>query len=90
MRFLVAHNPEHLRQQAAASSERWRHGRPLSPLDGVPFAGGDSVQVQRHPGGLHASTRQAGGQPEAKACVRAGRQADRQAGSRWPCAPTPL
>lgn len=40
MRFLVAHDPDHLRQLAAASSQRWAAGRPLSPLDGVPFAGG--------------------------------------------------
>lgn len=39
MRFLVAHDPKHLRAAAAASSERWRSGKPLSPLDGVPFAG---------------------------------------------------
>jgi Asp-tRNA(Asn)/Glu-tRNA(Gln) amidotransferase A subunit family amidase len=39
MKFLVAHDPQHLRQQAAASTQRWKEGRPLSPLDGVPFAG---------------------------------------------------
>lgn len=39
MRFFVAFEPERLRQQAAASTQRWAEGRPLSPLDGVPFAG---------------------------------------------------
>lgn len=39
MRFLVAHEPQRLRQQAAASTARWQQGRPLSPLDGVPYAG---------------------------------------------------
>jgi Asp-tRNA(Asn)/Glu-tRNA(Gln) amidotransferase A subunit family amidase len=39
MRFFVAHDPAHLRAQAAAATERWARGKPLSPLDGVPFAG---------------------------------------------------
>eukprot|EP00887_Chlorella_sp_A99_P006764 scaffold3.g6764.t1 len=49
MRFLVAHDPAHLRQQAAASSERWAAGRPLSVLDGVPFAAKDIPDAPPYP-----------------------------------------
>ena len=49
MRFLVAHDPEQLCQQAAASAQRWAAGRPLSPLDGVPFAVKDSVDALPYP-----------------------------------------
>lgn len=49
MRFLVSHEPERLRQQAAASTRRWQEGRPLSPLDGVPFAVKDCVDALPYP-----------------------------------------
>lgn len=49
MRFLIAHDPAHLRQLAAASSQRWQAGRPLSPLDGVPFAVKDMVDALPYP-----------------------------------------
>ena len=49
MRFLIAHNPAHLRQQAAASTERWAAGKPLSVLDGVPFAVKDIVDALPYP-----------------------------------------
>ncbi|PRW59826.1 fatty acid amide hydrolase [Chlorella sorokiniana] len=49
MRFLVAHDPELLRQAAAASTQRWRSGRPLSPLDGVPFAVKDCMDALPYP-----------------------------------------
>ncbi|KAL4858988.1 Fatty acid amide hydrolase [Chlorella vulgaris] len=49
MKFLVAHDPEHLRQQAAASTQRWKEGRPLSPLDGVPFAVKDGCDALPYP-----------------------------------------
>jgi Asp-tRNA(Asn)/Glu-tRNA(Gln) amidotransferase A subunit family amidase len=49
MRFLVAHDPQQLRQQAAASAERWAAGLPLSPLDGVPFAVKDCVDALPYP-----------------------------------------
>lgn len=46
MRFLISWDPEHIREQAAASTARYAAGAPLSPLDGVPFAvkdGGDAA-----------------------------------------------
>lgn len=46
MRFLISWDPEHIREQAAASTARYAAGVPLSPLDGVPFAvkdGGDAA-----------------------------------------------
>ncbi|KAI7839845.1 hypothetical protein COHA_006430 [Chlorella ohadii] len=49
MRFFVAHDPELVRQAAAASSQRWRSGRPLSPLDGVPFAVKDCFDALPYP-----------------------------------------
>jgi aspartyl-tRNA(Asn)/glutamyl-tRNA(Gln) amidotransferase subunit A len=49
MHFLVAHDPQQLRQQAAASAERWAAGRQLSPLDGVPFAVKDCVDALPYP-----------------------------------------
>lgn len=49
MRFFVAHEPDRLRQLAAASTQRWAEGRPLSPLDGVPFAVKDCVDALPYP-----------------------------------------
>ena len=49
MRFFIALNPEHIRQQAAASTDRYAAGRPLSPLDGVPFAVKDCVDALPYP-----------------------------------------
>lgn len=37
------------RRDAAASGERWRAGRPLSPLDGVPVSVKDNLHVAGHP-----------------------------------------
>eukprot|EP00884_Botryococcus_braunii_P016489 jgi/Botrbrau1/3523/Bobra.341_2s0050.1 len=37
MRFLISLNADDLRNQAAASTERYKEGRPLSVLDGVPY-----------------------------------------------------
>lgn len=34
-----------VRQAAAASAERWKKGQPLSPLDGVPVAVKDEVDL---------------------------------------------
>lgn len=38
-------DPDKVRAAAAASTERWRNGSPLSPLDGVPFGVKDLVDV---------------------------------------------
>jgi Asp-tRNA(Asn)/Glu-tRNA(Gln) amidotransferase A subunit family amidase len=40
---------DQLREQAAASTERWRAGRPLSPLDGVPVAVKEELDVEGYP-----------------------------------------
>ena len=43
---------------AAASQERWRRRRPLSPIDGVPITIKDNIAVQGHPGaGRHRGRR---------------------------------
>ena len=34
--IFITLTPERARQEAAASTQRWREGAPLSPLDGVP------------------------------------------------------
>ena len=45
----VAVNPEDVRAQARASAERWRAGKPLGPLDGVPVAVKDEIDVEGYP-----------------------------------------
>ncbi len=42
---LVAVDPEGAERAAAASAARWRAGRPLGPLDGVPLTVKDSLNV---------------------------------------------
>lgn len=49
MQLFVSHDPAHLREAAAASAQRWAAGRPLSPLDGVPFAVKDLVDALPYP-----------------------------------------
>jgi Asp-tRNA(Asn)/Glu-tRNA(Gln) amidotransferase A subunit family amidase len=39
------------RTEAAASSERWRKGRPLSPIDGMPLAIKDIIETEDMPTG---------------------------------------
>ena len=41
-------------EAARASAARWREGRPLSPLDGVPFAAKDNQDTQGYD--THAGT----------------------------------
>ena len=45
----IAVNPDDVRRQAAASAERWRRGEPLGPLDGVPVAIKDELDVTGYP-----------------------------------------
>ncbi|GAB4823263.1 hypothetical protein N2152v2_010309 [Parachlorella kessleri] len=49
MRFFIAFDADHIRQQATASTERYAAGQPLSPLDGVPFAVKDCVDALPYP-----------------------------------------
>lgn len=43
MALFIAKDADDLRRQAAASTERWAQGSPLSPLDGVPVAVKDEM-----------------------------------------------
>ncbi|MCB1316001.1 MAG: amidase, partial [Leptospiraceae bacterium] len=49
MRAIVAANYENLMQQARASAERWKKGRPLSPLDGVPVSIKEELDMIPYP-----------------------------------------
>lgn len=46
MRIFIALDAADVRAQADAATERWRAGRPLSPLDGVPIAIKDEYDVR--------------------------------------------
>ena len=45
----ISVNPVDVRRQAAASAERWQSGKPLGPLDGVPVAIKDELDVAGYP-----------------------------------------
>jgi aspartyl-tRNA(Asn)/glutamyl-tRNA(Gln) amidotransferase subunit A len=45
----LATTPERALREAAASAKRWRDGRPLSPLDGVPIAWKDLFDIAGTP-----------------------------------------
>ncbi|MFP5503195.1 MAG: amidase, partial [Candidatus Sericytochromatia bacterium] len=49
LRAFIAQRPDDLRSQAAASAARWRAGRQLGPLDGVPVAIKDEVDLAGYP-----------------------------------------
>lgn len=49
MRLFIAQDREDLLAQAAASSERYRRGAPLGPLDGVPVAVKDEIPQVPYP-----------------------------------------
>lgn len=49
LRGIIAQRADDLLAQAGASSERWRQGAPLSPLDGVPIAIKDEVDQTPYP-----------------------------------------
>lgn len=46
---ITAWRADQLKEQAAASTERWRSGKPLSPLDGVPIAVKEELDVAGYP-----------------------------------------
>ena len=45
LNIVTQSNPQDIREQAAASTERYRNGEPLSLLDGVPLAIKDFFKV---------------------------------------------
>ena len=49
LRLFIARRQDDVLQQAAAASERFRQGAPLGPLDGVPIAVKDEIDVQGYP-----------------------------------------
>jgi Asp-tRNA(Asn)/Glu-tRNA(Gln) amidotransferase A subunit family amidase len=49
MRIIIEQNADDLRKQARASAERHRQGKPLSPLDGVPVAVKDELDLAGYP-----------------------------------------
>eukprot|EP00898_Chlorokybus_atmophyticus_P005129 jgi/Chlat1/5617/Chrsp369S05408 len=49
MHFFISVNEEDVRKQAAASTERYKQGRPLSVLDGVPIAIKDELDCLPYP-----------------------------------------
>jgi Asp-tRNA(Asn)/Glu-tRNA(Gln) amidotransferase A subunit family amidase len=61
MRLLIAQDAEDLRSQARESTERYRKGAPLGPLDGVPVAIKDEVDQVPYP--TTAGTRFLGREP---------------------------
>jgi Asp-tRNA(Asn)/Glu-tRNA(Gln) amidotransferase A subunit family amidase len=49
LRVFIAQQPEDLRSQARASTERWARGEPLGALDGVPVAVKDEMDQAGYP-----------------------------------------
>jgi Asp-tRNA(Asn)/Glu-tRNA(Gln) amidotransferase A subunit family amidase len=49
MRFFVAVNEQEVLRQAGESARRWREGRPLGALDGVPVAVKDELDATPYP-----------------------------------------
>jgi Asp-tRNA(Asn)/Glu-tRNA(Gln) amidotransferase A subunit family amidase len=49
MRLFIAQQREDVLAQAHAATERWQHGKPLSPLDGVPVAVKDEIDQRGYP-----------------------------------------
>lgn len=49
MRIFFAHHADDVREQAAAARERWAKGVPCGPLDGIPVAIKDEIDVAGYP-----------------------------------------
>jgi Asp-tRNA(Asn)/Glu-tRNA(Gln) amidotransferase A subunit family amidase len=49
LRAIIAQKSDDVMKQAEASSARWREGKPLSPLDGVPVAVKDELYQEGYP-----------------------------------------
>jgi Asp-tRNA(Asn)/Glu-tRNA(Gln) amidotransferase A subunit family amidase len=49
LKAFIAVNRDDLMEQARASAERWRAGRPLGPFDGVPIAVKDEIDQAGYP-----------------------------------------
>jgi Asp-tRNA(Asn)/Glu-tRNA(Gln) amidotransferase A subunit family amidase len=49
LRAFISWDAEDVRKQARAAAERWRSGRPLGPLDGVPIAVKDEIDLVPYP-----------------------------------------
>jgi Asp-tRNA(Asn)/Glu-tRNA(Gln) amidotransferase A subunit family amidase len=60
LRAMIAVREDDLATQAAASAARWREGRPIGPLDGVPVAIKDEVDVEGYSTTLGTRVRQVG------------------------------
>src|SRR6202048_151726 len=56
IKALYAFDPESARAAAKASSERWRKGEPIGPLDGVPVTIKDNIATKGVPVPLGAAT----------------------------------
>lgn len=61
LRAFIAVREDDIREQARASTERWRAGKPLGPWDGVPIAVKDELQAAGYP--MTVGTRILGGAP---------------------------
>ncbi len=61
LRAFIELDAEDVRRQARASAQRWREGRPLSLLDGVPVAVKDELDMKPYP--THMGTSFLGKQP---------------------------
>jgi len=71
----AAMNAEGARAAADASTARWRDGRPLSPIDGMPVAIKDLLETRDMPTGMGAAAFQGNFPKRDNAAVRALREA---------------
>jgi Asp-tRNA(Asn)/Glu-tRNA(Gln) amidotransferase A subunit family amidase len=64
MRLFIAQQRDDVLAQAHEATERWQHGKPLSPLDGVPVAVKDEIDQRGYP--TTVGTRFLGKEPAAE------------------------